>query len=558
MIVVADEELLLWVNDQLKAGYTLESIKQSLLDSNYNLNDIEKVLSEIQTNNIQTTQISTENTDQETTTKQNKLEQKEPLAETSAFKIGAYSGVTASIATITLVYALVFFDYLRTIETYGILIGFIATFTIANRSYNSNFKKVFYSSVVSYVILGISTIAASLFTAAYLFNTSILNLLAFDSTKQNIDVLNLMPGGQMTFGLIVGFFMGIITFAIINAIIKIILKKINLRKINVLTPVLVIAFIVFLGITLYSFSGEKIPAYTENISHCIGTENFSICDTEELFDRGMKPVTGYTSKSYFLATPNTNNLFKMNKYSVTTTLLTMENMLLIDQYCVYLKNNFKEESQSKIYKNRIINNVDFKLDELETIKETNPLNAINLCFKTYNSYLTETKKLVTEQNSTTNSLMDTETKNANLKFIDNRIKTNIGLKEKNKHISFNNSNNIDKTFYKKYKFDFLNDAINLCIRFNRQESSYITIKNVNIENQKLTLTVKNEGVYEFEKTYDTEIYVDGLIIHDKSCDFEQLDVGEEGVCTGTIKNNTTPTKKIKFVYGTDSAEYNYE
>ncbi|NOR84857.1 hypothetical protein GQ473_01960 [archaeon] len=249
----------------------------------------------------------------------------------------------------------------------------------------------------------------------------------------------------------------------------------------------------------------------------------------------------------------------MNKYSVTTTLLTMENMILVDLYSTNLKKNFKESGQSKLYKNRIINNVNFKLDELETIKETNPLNAINLCFETYNSYLTETKKLVIEQNSTTNSLMDTETKNANLKFINNRIKTNIGLKEKYKYISFDDSNNIEKTVYKKYKFEFLNDAIRACVKFNQQESSYLTIQNADIVNKKITLILKNEGVYTY--TYETSskpnMYADGISLMDTSCEFNQLAVNEEGICTATLRDNTIP-KKIKVVYGTNSIEYDYE
>ena len=99
---MVDEDLRSWINEQLNAGQSIESIKQSLLDSNYDATYVEQFLSEFQTNDAPIEQMNNNtNTENETLNRAEQTESAiensgtENKTEESAFKIGIYSGVTA-------------------------------------------------------------------------------------------------------------------------------------------------------------------------------------------------------------------------------------------------------------------------------------------------------------------------------------------------------------------------------------------------------------------------------------------------------------------------------
>ncbi|RLG12640.1 MAG: hypothetical protein DRN71_05905 [Candidatus Nanohalarchaeota archaeon] len=186
----------------------------------------------------------------------------------------------------------------------------------------------------------------------------------------------------------------------------------------------------------------------------------------------------------------------------------------------------------------------------------------------YKSYLNNLKKLVEDVNidygDEYSPFIDKE---QHLKYIQTKININNGLLESYKNLKLNAEDDSEYSFYRRNTGDTIKDAVRSCEGFFIEIGTRIKILGVSFEDiregsetKRIEIIVKNSGVNEIEyEAEDILILVNGRQVDDVECAFNVLIVGEEGVCTGTFKDDGEFPKTVDLSLPIGSrATYLYE
>ncbi|MEA3342761.1 MAG: Yip1 family protein [archaeon] len=539
---MGESETISWIKSQLNAGYSRSRIKEMLINSGNDPENADKLLDLAagqDPGNGNSAPIAAGSDIAH--------EQKKEVHEDSWIKVGLHAGACALIVSAVAGLTMMFFDNYRLVG-YAFLIVIFEASVIANSSQKASFKKIVGSAVVSYFILWGGLMFLMHFFISYIFSVSI-----FEVYSQVSQVSNFIGGFELEnyiIMLIIAAVLGIVALQIFTFIMWFSMKRLKIPKINVLKPIAIFAILYFAAIGVYSFTGEKIVHEPIEVYWCNGN-NGDVCDAEDAYEMGLKMTTGYTYESYFTKTPNTHNLLSMNKYMLATGLLSMINFVSIRMEGLYTTEFFDDMDLYDVYFDNVVKRSSFDLDEIKNVRGKNPEEAVLLCIEGYNSYLGNLKKMVNEYDIDYSEggkrkpdKQMFRNKEQHLEYIQRKIDINNGLKESYKSIKLNIDDDFENTYYARNTQDTVKQSVETCIKLFDDISVRVKITDVSFgslegsETKKVEINIKNVGLtkIEYEPKY-ISVYVNGRPVVDVECTFKLLKVDEEGVCSGTIKDD---------------------
>lgn len=535
---MGESETISWIKSQLNAGYSRSRIKEMLMNSGYDSENVDKLLSLAVADDSESG-----NSAQSADGSDIAHEQKNDVHEESWIKVGGYAGVSVSIAFVVVFLTLMFFDKISSLwshAAYGAIILFGA-FIVANRNSEVSLKRVACSAFVCSLILAVAYIVFAILFGDYVINPDM-------GGSESTILFVSMARKILFFGGIIGIVVLSIVFCLIM---RFVLKRVYVKKMNVLKPVALFGGLYLLGMGLFCFTGPKIAHEPIEVYWC-EEDGGELCNTEELYERGLIAITGYSIESYFTQVPNTNNRFAMKKYELATVLLTMMNSASIKMHGVEMAAKYEDMNLIDEYYDSVIRKTEFHLDELE-LEEKRSGKAVILCVDGYNSYLASLKNMIErhEIDYESDRYESFKDKEQHLKYIQAKIDINNGLKESYKYVKLSEEN-AHNSYYSSKKIEVIEDTVDDYKRFVNDMSTRIIITDVSFEDglegsiaKKIEIIVKNAGLCEIEyEPEDILVSVNGIPVSDLECAFKALKVDEEGVCSGTTRDDEPLQKEI--------------
>lgn len=551
---MSESETVLWIKGQLSTGKSSSEVREMLARTGYAAEEAERLISLVMKDDALSRNDKKEPIVQPAV--ENQERKKRSGDEESLVKVGAYAAATMLIVSAIVIMGILFFDNLSVLNypLFTILSVLLVTSIIANRMMKSSIIHIAGAIFVSNTIFLIGSIIMLYFVGGYIFNVSIFEL---DSNEYVVSPFQLFGGiNNALIIMIISGMLGVLPLVVVTVIVRALMKKLKIPKLNILMPIAIIAVLFFIGIAAYSFTGAKIAHDPIDVYWCDKKSDSELCHTEDMYETMQFFLTGYRLDSYFSEQPNSNNRLAMNKYELATGIFSMTNFASIGFQDMWVRSVFYEMNRSDDYYDNVVKKSRFNVDEIKNAEEKNRVEALILCMYAYKSYLNNLKTLVEDANidygDEDSQFIDKE---QHLKYIQTKININNGLEESYKSLKLNAEEDLEYSFYRRNTGNSIKDAVRSCEGFFIEIGTRIRIADVSFGDvqegsltKKVEIRVKNMGVNEIEyEAKDIMIYVNGRPAEDVECTFKVLNVDEEGVCSGTIKNDESLQKRIKLL-----------
>ena len=137
--------------------------------------------------------------------------------------------------------------------------------------------------------------------------------------------------------MIISGMLGVLPLLVVTVIVRVLMEKLKIPKINILVPIAIFAVLFFTGIAAYSFTGEKIAHDTIDVYWCDKKSDSKLYHREDMYETAQFLITGYRLDSYFSEQVNNNNRLAMNKYELATGIFSMTNFASIGFQDMWVK-----------------------------------------------------------------------------------------------------------------------------------------------------------------------------------------------------------------------------
>ena len=533
---MGESETVLWIKGQLGAGKSRSEVREMLVGTGYAADEADRLVG------LGGTGLDDEGGVAQDSDSCEGENRKVEVSHESWVKVGGYAGACASVAFVVAFLTLVFFD--ETISnvmfvSFGAVLV-IEGFIVANRNSNATIKETIGSAFIGSLILAFVYAIVIMFFGYHLESMHTYGYMSSHAISNAMST-------WINFAVIGGSIASIILSLGVTLIMRFVLKRVHVDKINFMKPVVIISVLYILGIGLYCFSGEKIIHEPIDVYWCDGY-NSELCDIEKLYEERFIKFTGYSFESYFTLTPNSNNRFVMNVYEIATAMIVYASIVSINMQNEYVRSEYDEMNLYDEY-SAVFKGHEESLREFYAKNPEGPYDMLVLTIDRYNIYLNNLKRLI--ENSKINYNKDAmfKDKEHHLRYIQTKIAINNAIRKRYKPIE---KYVMCKGYYALVKEDIMGDIYQYD-SFERAPRA-IRIKNVSLKdipdddkNKEIEIKISPEDTYVsiYDRSDAVKISVNGVPASNVKCEFKSLDVDEEGLCSGLIADDGILPKKIK-------------